>query len=578
MSRWQIEFVAAAALATLYLHRRFGGSAQNRSYTTARRYYVGFALLATVHLGVFFTFAAGLSFLGGELAEHLTGSRAWVRTLLDSPSWMAFVTVFVLPRLGLSQVDGVVWRFSKRLAGIPEVMDRLRKRLVGSGLEVNPEIHRQIQLNLRRRGQDFFRMKAGADASIGSLWSRASILMHHLDTWESGETDRDGEAQPLRALARVPDYLSRGAYSRFMYDNKHRHENLRSRYDYISFKAGRVFDQIDRLGTLAERTTTSTAVSAASAGDDDEWGSLQTMVEARVFEKKETNLAPVMGATRMLLADLRHDMDFFMKDACGLVARGVLHCETTRRGRISRLRKLGFQDVEEPSETNLDSMAYVFLVVMAVLFIGFSVLGTGADAGGGRSAFLVNLVTMISLQQLVAIGCAVLPKLHFGFANADLRGHRPYPFFLGAGLCAAGLSFVLGVGFRYLRLPDWDATWSESLAKSPWLLIPFTVAVVVAVLVQDEMASATLSERSERRRDAICLAVSMVLTCTVVQYLLPLAGCCLNCTPPSMKPLILSAIMGLAIGWIVPYSFRERLHELRPQRHPRAGQVTSAAS
>ena len=51
MHAWRIEFVASAALATLYLNRRFGGSAQNRSYTTSRRYHAGFTLLANPRKG-----------------------------------------------------------------------------------------------------------------------------------------------------------------------------------------------------------------------------------------------------------------------------------------------------------------------------------------------------------------------------------------------------------------------------------------------------------------------------------------------------------------------------------------------
>ena len=120
-SDWHIEFLASAALATLYLNQRFGSSAQNRSYTTAQRYVTGFAVLATVHLIVYFTFAAGLLLFANQ--REMKGFSG---LLLRSPSWMALVTMFALPRLGLSRADGAVWRFCKRLAGIVYLARKVR--------------------------------------------------------------------------------------------------------------------------------------------------------------------------------------------------------------------------------------------------------------------------------------------------------------------------------------------------------------------------------------------------------------------------------------------------------------------
>jgi hypothetical protein len=180
---------------------------------------------------------------------------------------------------------------------------------------------------------------------------------------------------------------------------------------------------------------------------------------------------------------------------------------------------------------------------------------------------------MIPILFVVAVLCAVYPKQYFSFANVDIYGRKPYLFFVCAGLAAAALAFVIGLVFRIVRLHDGGDALLNALQNSPWLLTTFTLAFVMAILVQDTRGAKNTQHDTYRSwRDAIVLAAALGASTLVVQFLLTFTR---DGYVPRYTLAGFTIAIGAFIGYYVPKRFRN-IYRVAPGDEQKPAAFTQA--
>jgi succinate dehydrogenase hydrophobic anchor subunit len=240
-----------------------------------------------------------------------------------------------------------------------------------------------------------------------------------------------------------------------------------------------------------------------------------------------------------------------------LLARMTLRKRWTEHGRVKLLARAGIS-VAPLERPHFRSLVVVFGAV-AVCMLAAS----GASSYAKTAAEIAQGLVMVSTMFVIGVICAVYPKQFFAFANSDIRRRPPYLFFFIAGFVAAALAFVVGLVFRLIRFQDGEAALQNAWQNSPWLILTFTLAFTLAILVQD--ACGVKDRRHDLLRsvrDALVLGIALGLAMIVVTTLLSI-------TRPDFdvagyRLLIMGLGLGSFIGFFIPKRFRT-IYSVTPQ-------------
>jgi hypothetical protein len=394
----------------------------------------------------------------------------------------------------------------QRMAGVPDLAHRTAHLLGEAEFAPPAEFVAEARAMLMRRDIDADGDWLPITQPLHQQLERSAALYLQLRAWNDN-----------------PHYHSVFAEARNEYDD------LRQRFDRMLLRAARALGQIQWIGELK-------LLNPGMAEGEGE----ATSQESDRLMRSLVNVA---------IADTCEDINIFHRDACLLAARVVMSTEGGHARREAAFASLGF--VLPPTMERrgyqglLLGTGWIFLV-MAGSFISFD--------------FRVHtlprwaLIIVIGLTQCGALAAAIVPKMHFAFASAGLRGRTPVFFLLIAG--TAALAWSLALNMLAGALAGGLAGAHDRLREVlPYLPSSVVIAVTCAWLVQDHRWRAVPSERARRWRDALVFGGAWTLVPLVHQGLSAVNGI-------APRPLMLLTIlcysiaMGGVIGYLVPHLAR----------------------
>ena len=517
---WHTGFLIGLIVLASVSFGRYKGPSWVRSYTSAARFYSGLVVYLISQVFVLYVLAAVVLSI-----ESLTAffTDRWLNL-----SELRFLTPIVFAALlawGLPLIPQgrrlVVWHRDacRRIAGSPAEAYALSRQLASSEFVASEELESTVRSVLVRRGWDPDQSWLPVGRPVQELWFKTSLLYELIREWDS---------EPR--------------YARFLDDAGTEFDIIRKRYDQVSMKVVRTFQTIERFGTVLAELSRYSDEEATLTGD-------KQAAAARLVESKSELRAGISD----MLSDVRLDIEFLYENICLLVARAVLINEKTAGGRFWRLRNFGFL-LERSAGTTAWIFPAVFGLVICVLFLAFTVFGTGTSGSLMRTS---SIVVMIGAMQVVALLVAILPKQYLGFANVDIHGRTPFDFILGTGIATFILALPVSLLFRSFIYLNLSKAFEDMIAKLPWLVMPCVTSMALAYLIQDNRWHSISSELIRRALDAVFLAFAMSLAYFVVKALFVLTGAQFV---PTNDRVLIPAILGLAIGFLVPHFIRDRTY------------------
>jgi hypothetical protein len=526
---WPVQVVLVIVIA-IYAYDRFNSPPTNRACTTAARYHVAafiyFSLyLLTFHLVVRYPELVG--FMGFDVQGPLADLE------VSSAVGIALLLTVLLPRAPvLSNVDLQVRKHLQRRAAIPIEATRLSRELCGGELEVPGEERAGLEAELVGSGFDAQHVVYDGAEYTHTVWVKIEYLMWRLQELESNSK-----------------------FASFMHDRAQEYARLKTQHKSLRTKAKTCFGLHEHLREI----------------EDDE------------------KYLEVLGAYE---GGLRDDVEEMFKATCDFVSQAVLSCRLTHGGRWELLGDLGFKRQESNGRPSLGAnhviaLASILIPVFLINFIFFAPKRPEVAHG-------LLIPVMIVTVYCVAVICAALPKDRWSFSTRSDKGFRPWCFFIMAGFAAVLVGFPINLGFKTLIVLTQDAdpalgeafnqAWESLVAfKWPYFFLSFMMAAVTAFHL-DNRPSPWLNGISLRALESMSLAGIQAATAYFVFELLSrLAeqGEAVH-VPPLERLVIISAVVGAVVGFLVPEWYRRTSRAQEPAepeatRSPPPGDVGHAA-
>lgn len=533
---WIVSVVFALTTTALLAWVGFNRPSWTRTYTTAARY--RFAVAAHIAL-----YIVVLLLVYAILRRAAAAYEAVDPELPSALMWLALViTVCLRSVVPLSSR----WRaWFHRVAGIPHQAGRFAKFLAETELEANEAIKAQAQAMLLSRGIDAEHDWLPLAQPMHRNLLKATQLFIQMRTW----------AEDSR-------------FCGFAHEAKNELDHLRQRFDRLSFQVSRTLASIERLGELkhlfSERSAERPGVAGAT-GD---------AASDRLDRQFDDHLRRLAGD---MIADACEDVSLFYREACVLAARGVMATEATRRGRDRAIARLGFKPRQREARSPFGVLLNAAVLLYVGLWIFFLILpaeapsvGATADAGAGMgepqdSVSVGQRIAIITVNVLGALAIAILPKRHWGFANAGLHQRTPVEFVVAAGVCAVLFSIVVNLAAGALLYGGWDGAWRRLIEGSAYLHSAFLTAATVAWLVQDHRWLGAKSARERHLRDAATFGSVWFVSSLMAQLILSGAGMDTFLQWQTLAIAFGGFVFGAVMGYAIPESVRdERLRRPSP--------------
>lgn len=276
----------------------------------------------------------------------------------------------------------------------------------------------------------------------------------------------------------------------------------------------------------------------------------------------DTDRARISAALTAYREDLSEQLDGLLRLVYATISRAILLCELTQGQRARQLIALGFEvDPDPPQRLTLNHLM--------ALFTAASVLFTVAFVTASSRAITPDLFVraiMIAAIYCVAVWCAIYPKSRWSFARRDPEAGRPWASYLLSGAFAVVAGAILAFATKLLMLRDPALAWTRYGEASPWGFMTFTVTWVVAFMADTEPDRNPLAGAISiplRWIEAMSLSSVMASVGWFVHTMLERTMSNLLARPSLPLVLVLTVIMGLVIGALVPSWYRHR-PEARP--------------
>lgn len=431
----------------------------------------------------------------------LKGTRSYTTRALFSAGVITFITPFVIiyavlpgKLLPLSAVWVVIsvwlvpfvpatWRdFCQGLAGIPARAFALRDLLAASSFELRPDDVPVIRRKLGRIGYQIDDYLAVQSTAIQSRLLKITAILLHLE----------------RMSAKRETFIER---------NSEHYSDLQRSFDLLSFEAIRV---------LKNSAAIYGAIMEESKVQPDDWHALDSLA-AQDSRANQLQLAAQTAAGGML-EDLRKDMDFLLDNLLLFVARSALSGEGSSSGRKRRLEAIGFTLNTPPSNVMWWVVATVVAVTVGSSLMWLYVLKgyhSPGDGEFGPEFGTMRIFVVSSMNLIVSFWLVDYLKRHYAFANEGMFSQVPTGFIVFAGLCSALLIFPVQAYFDYNQFHDRNFV-RVVAGDLPLLLMPWSIAAMTALLVQDSTWRNFKSGRIKRVMDGVTFGTGMTLALLLI--------------------------------------------------------------
>jgi len=265
-------------------------------------------------------------------------------------------------------------------------------------------------------------------------------------------------------------------------------------------------------------------------------------------------------AIRECKRNFREQLDGFYKRLCDFTARAILRCELTEIDRNKQLEKMGFSDLSKENEPlNIDQVVTISGVVFLVLLSGMVLLGSQLKS----VTYIFFIAAMVATIYGIAVVAAVYPKIAWSFANIKKIGRRPVFSYVISGCIAVSLAFIVSLTFKFLWYQNFLHALQDIQFKYPWFLMSFIVALTTAACADNYTAVSNKEPTWLRWLEAFVTAASLSGAAWLVHRMLTgisltqeIPGHIMAGIPELHVLLIMSALIGLVIGFLVPHWYR----------------------
>ncbi|KQV88204.1 hypothetical protein [Pelomonas sp. Root1237] len=394
-----------------------------------------------------------------------------------------------------------------RIANVPAEAHRQAQRLVDANFRSPPERAERALVMLLRSGIDPQSDPLPITQPAYRLLMRATELFLQIREWE--ENSR---------------------YGAFLLEARNEFDELRQCFHRLTLRSARALKSIERVGEL--RLQFSEA--SPSAAQDEETDKL---LRAMVHDS---------------LAGLCEDANAFLLDASLLCARAAFTVHRSAGRRDEALQCMGFELTPEPTPRVYGGL----LQGVLVLFFGLGVYFWLAPRLPSNVLSQPQLFIVILTTQVGALASAIMPKLHFGFANAGLTRRTPVTFVVAAGLASVVAMLLINLVAGSLT-NGWEGVVARLKEARFFTLSPFTTAAMLAWLIQDHRWR-RLSPLRRRLCDALAMGCAWMAVSALLQALI-FTGVIQRGTPDLIDVLfnvLFSLGFGAIIGAVVPHLAR----------------------
>jgi len=520
MSIDDLEMLFGVVLITIYAYERFNTPSNVRSSTTASRYMVSVFLYILIYLitfKIFTSYPELVKSLKTALGTHEPASIAGATTSDYSTTiFVAMVFSLLVPKIPfISQLDAKLRVFLHKLASIPFEAIRLSKEIQDMEFVI-PESHwPKVEDKLQTLGINEQEIKQESSDSLVNKSINILSLMLMLEEWKKDSRFSSFLHENATKLAQLDDH-----YSRF--------QTILTNYISMNNK-------------IADHNAD------------------QILQEA--LEKYNSTL--------------QQEKNSLLSEICDLISHGLLTCCLTLGNRKKILSELGFQEpVENTSyiSRTINQTLVLFSLLLILVLLTFILFKPEQE---NIEQLLIRVIMIVSIY-CAAVVCALFPKQIWPLFKYTEQSSYPALGYLLSGLMAAASSITISLTFKTLLyslnkdIHGFSApvsiAWSSFTNSSyPWTLMSFVSAILIAFLA-DWKLNKSRNATIRRVVDAFIQSVIMMLTVTLVHWWL--TDIAAEHIPPYEKLLIMSAVIGTVIGFIVPEWYRQswckEKHQIEP--------------
>jgi hypothetical protein len=513
-----LDLAVGAVFVLFYTAHRFNTPSTNRSSTTAARYFLALGAYCIVGLGVYLALVQ-FPHLVTFLAQGETDDVPEYAKTLSSPLLVALLTTVLLPKVPLlSGLDAWVCKQLQEMAAIPHEVRRLSAALRKQPFAISEEVQAAVRTKLQNEGFDPRDVRFDQGQGPAQIWSLTTALLTELEDWE-------GDRRMTCCFQEFGDTL----------------EKIEARHAALVGKAKTCFRLVRE--TSAQDDTDKAKEAARSYADD--------------FYEQVTQL--------------HHDLLEF-------ISRAILRAELTDTARNQRLQSLGFSVTIAHEAFTLNEMMSLFGVI-GVALLSALVLLAPASQNVTHGALVVRAI-MLSVIYSVAVACVVYPKEGLAFAKRDPGEMRPVAFYIAAGLLAAGVAQLIGLGFNCLLERSFTSGLLRARLTYPWALLSFGTSVVTGFLIDNDPPARW--PRLFRLLEGLVSAATMVGVAYLVHGWLVEVYQNAQVRPADYHVLRMvsalgtAGVVGFVIGYLVPTWYREAPRRKAELQAPKLREVPAA--
>lgn len=508
-----VDYILGAVFVGLYAIDRISNPKMNMDNTTAQRYWIMVLFYAFASIMLFILMATILQYVGVDyLKLFLPGVD--FNTKLSPPLLMAlFMTVLLSKVPGLSKLDEAVRTEFRRRASMSSIASNLSHILESSPFNLTDAKRKEIIKALQEKEIDRKDVMFDNDNSPQYLWTRITVLLQHMKSWETDST-----------------------YRNFIDKYRSEWKTLIEQSELHETKAIRCF----RLGCVA--------------GKDEKL--ISALKDCRHHYSEQLT---------SLLAQL-----------CDFMGRGISQCQRSPDARRAALVAIGI-DARVNVGYTVHQITMVFLMALGITIVlpliidhVSALLHTSDDSNTYRHSLIESYMFKIAIGYACA-GLVAL-RIHYRMGNSARFGqNRPWGRYLIAGLLAVILAIFAGFIIDALGLALHLGKHKEladipkNFFASSWV---YQIRILVLGFLLSYLLDTPLKQNQRRRQwfESLFTAVTMLVVGLIIMSYInsPQMQEKIRYSLDAFPFLAASVILGALIGYWLPTSSRQA-HELNPE-------------
>ncbi len=492
-----IDVVMGGLLVLLAASDRFNTPLTNRSSTTAIRYHSAATAYYVIALSAYLlivTSAQPLSVLS-RFVQGIGGGPGG-----PSPALIAaFALGALLPRTpGVCDIDNWLRRRLQAMAAIPQEVRRLAAEIRRARFDPPADLQEHTRLFVEELGMDRSQLDFGGRSPARVAWTKLSVLRVVLDQWEE---DR--------------------RFAAFMSAFRSDVEDIKARY-----------------GRLVPKAKTALYVAGEGLHSDG------------VGDARHTQ------AALAYLTDFQDQAGECAHALLAFMSRALLQCDLTHKARVGHLRSIGFGVRSMDKRFALDELLMVGLAAWVIVLFGF-ICVPGIVASVSIDEILARTL-MIAVIYSVGVACAIYEREHRPNEMPRARV-RPVARYLAVALVASACGLMISLWFHVAIFTSFSKGLERLMIVYPWFVLTFLITFMTAVCL-DNAAPAGGRGRLRAIEGSSMALVMLLAACGVRAWLgqrATSAGAAGYRVPPLAGVMMISAGIGLFVGWFVPTWYRE---------------------